>query len=165
MRNDGWPHGTYIRSRQAALGLSRSALARETRVTVAMFNRLESGQRRCRPPLLRQIAAALQVPASKLLVQAGYTSEARYRRRQEAALPAHDRLERFEHMLGALHLHPTVRHLLVTLVGELIRDREEEFSQRLEAAVARYPGRVDADTARSSALRTLPFAVEDDALG
>lgn len=158
-----WPHGAYIRTRRMALGLSQPALAREARVTAAMISRLESGQRRGRPPLLRVIAAALQVPASELLARAGFDSEARYWREQEGAPQALDPLVRFEHAVSAPRWHPAVQRALLTLVGELIRDCEVEFRQRFDAAVARYPGRVDADTARFSVFRALLFAVDDDA--
>src|SRR3954454_21066804 len=99
MGTNGWPHGAYIRTRREALGLSQAALAREARVPAPMINRLESGLRRGRPPWLRVIAAALQVPASELLAQAGFTSEARYWRAQESAPQALDPLVRFEHVV------------------------------------------------------------------
>src|SRR5690348_1686256 len=115
-------HGAYIRARRQTLGLSQPALAREARVTPAMINRLESGQRRGRPPLLRMIAAALQVPASELLARAGYVHEAQYWQAQESTSQAPDPLVRLQSVVAALHLPPTVERALRTVVDELARD-------------------------------------------
>jgi transcriptional regulator with XRE-family HTH domain len=162
MSSNVWTHGAYIRERRTALGLSQPALAREARVTAAMINRLESGQRRGRPPLLRALAAALQVPASELLDRAGYAAEAQYWQTQERTSQAPDSLVGFQYALGALSLTPAVQRALRALVPELAHDPEPGYSRRFDAAVAHYPGRTDADTARFNALRAVLFPVEDE---
>jgi DNA-binding transcriptional regulator YiaG len=67
-----WTHGAYIRALRIALRLTQSQVAWAARVTPSMVNRLEVGRRRGRPPILRQVATALGVPASELLQRAGY---------------------------------------------------------------------------------------------
>src|SRR5215213_9876807 len=109
---NGWPHGAYIRIRREALGLSQAALAREARVTAAMINRLESGARRGRPPLLRAVAAALEVPPSELLDRAGYMAEAQYWRAREDAPQSADPLVHFQYALDALQMPPAVQRAL-----------------------------------------------------
>src|SRR5262249_1518831 len=127
------------------------------RMTPAMLNRLESGTRRGRPPLLRMLAAALLVPASELLDRAGYEREAQYWRAQEGAPEATDPLVRFQYAVNALSLPPPVPLQLLTLVSELARDYEQEHRQRFDAAVARDREPTDADAARFALLRTLLF--------
>src|SRR5207248_10716027 len=78
MQSPRYPHGAYIRAQRLALGLSQPALARAARITPAMISRLETGHRRGRPPMLRALAEALEVPVVELLRQAGYLSEAIY---------------------------------------------------------------------------------------
>src|ERR671932_499273 len=107
--DQAWNHGAYIRARRLALGLSQPARARAARVTPAMINRLESGQRRGRPPLLRALADALQVQQSDLLERAGYTAEARYWREQEAGIEREDPVSRFRAAVQPLPIRPAVR--------------------------------------------------------
>src|SRR5438094_692155 len=92
MNSDRWSHGTFIRARREALGLSQPALARAARITPAMISRLEGGHRRGRPPMLRALAEALEVPAAELLERAGYTGEADYWRERQAGVEAPDSL-------------------------------------------------------------------------
>jgi transcriptional regulator with XRE-family HTH domain len=125
-------HGSYIRARRKALGLTQAALAREARVTPAMINRLESGQRHGRPPLLRQLADALQVSPAELLERAGYRTEAEDARTQAAPDP----LARVRYAVGAAPLRPAVRTAFLTLVSEFCRDPEAGFRQRFEDAAA-----------------------------
>jgi transcriptional regulator with XRE-family HTH domain len=148
-----WPHGPYIQARRRALGLSQPGLARAARCTPAMINRLESGNRRGRPPMLRAVAEALQIPASELLERAGYAAEARYWREREAGQESPDALARCRSALSALPVRPHVRAALLTLVQELARDREREYRERFDGAVARLPG----DGAQLTALRELLF--------
>src|SRR5258708_39660765 len=104
MSSNGWPHGAYIRARRKALGLTQTALAREARVTPAMINRLESGQRRSRPPLLRDLADALQVSQADLLESAGYRAEAEYSRTRQGNQTSPDPLAQARYALGAAHI-------------------------------------------------------------
>ena len=136
MSSNTWTHGAYIRAHRVALGLSQSALAREARVTVAMINRLESGQRRGRPPLLRDLADALQVPQAELLERAGYQTEADYSRAQESTQETPDQLAQFRYALGAAPLRPAVRTAFMALVTALCNDPEAAFRQRFDRAVA-----------------------------
>jgi transcriptional regulator with XRE-family HTH domain len=158
MAESPWPHGAYIRTRRMALGLSQPALAREARVTVAMISRLESGQRRGRPPLLRDLADALQVPQAELLERAGYQTEADYSRAQESTQEAPDRLAQLRYALGAAPLRPAVRTAFMALVTELCKDPEAAFRQRFDRAVAAAAN----DGAPFATLRDLVF--EHDAV-
>jgi transcriptional regulator with XRE-family HTH domain len=153
MNSERWSHGAYIRARRQALGLSQPGLARAARITPAMINRLESGQRRGRPPLLRTLADALQVPQSELLERAGYVAEAGYWREQEAGIEQEDPVSRFRAAVHQLPCRPAVQAALLTVVTELARDREQELRERFDQAVARQPG----DAKSVSALRTLIF--------
>jgi len=134
-----WNHGNYIRARREALGLSQPALARAARVTPAMINRLESGQRRGRPPLLRAVADALQVPPAELLERAGYAAEARYWRERDEGLETPDPIAQLRNAVSLLPCRPAVRAALMTLVTELARDHEQEYRERYDRALARYP--------------------------
>lgn len=133
-------HGSYIRTRRAALGLSQAALAREARVTPAMINRLESGQRRGRASLLCQLADALQVSQADLLERAGYRSEAEYARTQEGNQASPDPLTRVRYAVGAAPIRPAARTAFMALVTELCSDREVAFRQRFDHAVAASDG-------------------------
>jgi hypothetical protein len=57
----------------------------------------------------------------------------------------------------------TVERALWTVVDDFARDPEREYRRRFDAAVARYPRRMDADTTRFDILRALLYAVEDEA--
>jgi transcriptional regulator with XRE-family HTH domain len=149
--------GPYVRARRAARGLTQSDLARLVRVTPQIINRLESGKCRGRPPALRDIAEALQIPASELLARAGYAAEAEYWRAHPATPEPSDPLARFRDAVGALPLRSDVQRALVTLAAEFVRDPEPAFRERFDAAVARHPGRTDADATRFRVLRALLF--------
>jgi transcriptional regulator with XRE-family HTH domain len=161
MSSHTWTHGAYIRAHRVALGLSQAALARAARVTVAMISRLESGQRRGRPPLLRDLADALQVPQAELLEHAGYGAEAAYWRAQDVEVRSPDPLTELQRTVEALRLHPTLQRAVLPLVAELVRDHEQEGRERFGRAVARYPGRTAADDARFAALRALLFEPDE----
>src|SRR5579885_3421673 len=136
--SEPWNHGNYIRARREALGFSQPALARAARVTPAMINRLESGQRRGRPPLLRAVADALQVPPAELLERAGYTAEARYWREREEGLDTPDPIAQLRNAVSLLPCRPAVRAALMTLVTALARDHEQEYRERFDRALERY---------------------------
>jgi transcriptional regulator with XRE-family HTH domain len=167
--NRPWNHGNYIRARREALGFSQPALARAARVTPAMINRLESGQRRGRPPLLRAVADALQVPPAELLERAGYAAEARYWREREEGLDTPDPIGQLRNAVSLLPCRPAVRAALMTLVTELARDHEQEYAERFDKAVKRYPDVAyvgtqsrsltpsEQDTAKFTVLRELIF--------
>jgi transcriptional regulator with XRE-family HTH domain len=167
--NKTWNHGAYIRARREALGYSQPALARAARVTPAMINRLESGQRRGRPPLLRAVADALQVPPAELLERAGYAAEARYWRERDEGLTTPDPIAQLRHAVSLLPCRPAVRAALMTLVTELARDHEQEFRERFDRAMARFPEvayvaaqeraltPTEQDTAKLAVLRELIF--------
>ncbi len=137
--NELQTHGAYIRGRREALGLSQVELARAARVTPAMINRLESGNRRGRPPLLRLVAEALEVPASELLQRAGYAAEAEYWRERDGTRATADSLARCLDALSRLPVSPSVRAALGDLLGELARDCERVQQQRFDRAAARVP--------------------------
>jgi transcriptional regulator with XRE-family HTH domain len=137
MNSEHWTHGAYIRERRLALGLPQQQLARAARITAAMVNRLEWGRRRGRPPLLRQVAAALGVPASELLQRAGYVAEARYWREQEAATEAPESMDRLRKAVRRLPRSPAVQEAVLTLAGALCHDPKQEFRERFDAAAAR----------------------------
>jgi transcriptional regulator with XRE-family HTH domain len=151
-------HGSFIRARREALGLTQAGLAREARVTPAMINRLESGQRRGRAPLLRDLADALQVPQAELLERAGYGTEAEYARTQEGNQASPDPLARVRYAVGAAPIRPAVRTAFLTLVTELCRDPEATFRRRFDRAVATAAN----DGAPFATLRELLF--EHDAV-
>jgi transcriptional regulator with XRE-family HTH domain len=157
-----WTHGAYIRSRRTALGLTQSQVARVARVTPSMVNRLEAGRRCGRPPLLRQVAAALGVPASELLQRAGYVAEARYWREQEAATEAPESMDRLRKAVRRLPRSPAVQEAVLTLAGALCREPAQAFRERFDAAAAR--GVDGAPTPEKVAvLRELIFGPEDAA--
>jgi hypothetical protein len=101
-----------------------------------MISRLESGQRRGRPPLLRDLAAALQVSQAELLERAGYRTEAEYARTQEGTQASPDPLTQVRYAVGAAPIRPAVRTAFMTLVTELCRSPEAGFRQRFDHAVA-----------------------------
>jgi transcriptional regulator with XRE-family HTH domain len=152
-RDEHRTHGTYIRGRREALGLSQVELARAARVTPAMINRLESGNRRGRPPLLRLVAEALEVPASDLLQRAGYAAEAQYWHERDSVREARDPLAQCLNSLSGLPLSPAVRTALAALIQDLARDAEREQQRRFDRAVARVPD----GSAQFAALRELIF--------
>ena len=154
MAESHWPHGAYIRTRRMALGLSQPALAREARVTAAMISRLESGQRRGRPPLLRDLADALQVPQAELLEHAGYRSEAEYARTQESTQASPNPLTGVRYAVGAAPIRPALRTAFMTLVTELCRGPEAAFRPRFDDAVAAASAN---DGATFAVLRDLLF--------
>jgi transcriptional regulator with XRE-family HTH domain len=157
-----WTHGIYIRTRRLALGLSQAQLGRAARITAAMVNRLESGQRRGRPPMLRTLAEALHVPASELLERAGYVGEAHYWREQEAETEAPDPMGRLREAVRRLPRSPAVQKAVLTLTGALCHDPEQEFRERFDAVAAR---RVDGAPTPEEAtiLRELIFGPRDAA--
>ena len=137
MNSERWSHGAYIRARRQALGLSQPGLTRAARITPAMINRLESGQRRGRPPLLRTLADALQVPQSELLERAGYVAEARYWREQEGGIERTEPMDRLRAAVRHLPRDPAVQSALLTLATALCRDPAQEFREWFDAATAR----------------------------
>jgi transcriptional regulator with XRE-family HTH domain len=140
MNSEHWSHGAYIRARRRALGLSQPGLARAARVTAAMINRLESGQRRGRPPLLRALADAPEVPQSELLERAGYTAEAAYWRKQEGGTERIDPLTLLRAAVRQLPRDPAVQAAVLTLAAALARDPEQEFRERFDRAAAGAAG-------------------------
>src|SRR3954452_18834666 len=169
MSSKPWNHGLYIRARREALGFSQPALARAARVTPAMINRLESGQRRGRPPLLRAVADALQVPPAELLERDGDAAEARYWRERDEGLETPDPIAQLRNAVSLLPCRPAVRAALMTLVTELSRDHEQEYRERFDRALARFPEvayvatqdrsltPTEQDTAKFAVLRELIF--------
>ena len=162
-----WEHGQFIRARREALQLSQLGLARAARVTSAMINRLESGQRRGRPPVLRAVAEALQVPEAELLERAGYLGEAGYWREHARLQESSELMDQVERALNRVPCRPAVRAALLTVLGELARDREREFRERFEQAAAGSSAplaagqsdltRAERDTIRIAALRERLF--------
>lgn len=66
---------TYVKNRRTELGYTRNKLATLSNVSHTEIQRIESGDRK-QPSMkiLRNLAEALKVPYSQLLVEAGYTS-------------------------------------------------------------------------------------------
>jgi transcriptional regulator with XRE-family HTH domain len=148
-----WAHGAYIRERRLALGLPQQQLARAARITAAMVNRIEWGKRRGTPPLLRQVAAALGVPASELLERAGYADEAAYWREQEGGTERVDPLTSLEAAVRQLPRDSAVQSAVLTLAAALSRPHEQEFRRRFDQAAA---GARDVDGLRAALFGPAP---------